>query len=635
MKRSQVPVLLVFMFGWFLSGCGGSPAPTNTDPIAVNDTATVTQGGAALTIDVLANDTDADHDTLTIKSGSVTAPNHGGTAVIANNKITYTPPADYRGTETFRYTVSDGNGGEDNATVTVTIQAANANPVANNDAADAIRGGAALTIDVLANDTDADHDTLTIKSGSVTAPNHGGTAVIAGNKITYTPPADFSGAETFQYTISDGNGGEAAATVTVTLSKKWDDPVLIESDGGDAENPDIAVDSQGNAFVVWEQNDGSQSSIFANRFDVANGWDDNPTLLEHNNSGSANEAKVAADSEGNAYAVWVQKNSGNRHHIYGNKYTAISNGWDNNRTAVDTNSSHEAYMPGIGTSLNDNNHSVFVAWHRDDNSVWVQRNDEAAVQIETNSSLQVWRTPQVAVDALGNAFVVWTQENVSGVRHIFASRYDVHDGNWTAVIPVDEGAGEAVRPQIAIDSGNNPIIVWSQYDSATGHYNIYAKRCTDESTCTLVQLDHHDTSDADYPRIATDTAGNAFVVWWDDNGTRASIYANHYTAGSGWDTAATLLEHDDYDVTSPDIATDARGNAYVVWGQDNQASAGWYVDVNRFSADTGTWEGREQITTIGTGVAEPKIAVDSDGNAFTVWSQSDGAYDSIYSSRYW
>ena len=633
MKRLQVPVLLVFMFGWFLGGCGGGSTSTNTDPVAVNDTATVTQGGAATVIDVLANDTDADGDPLTIKTDSVTTPNHGGAAVIASNKISYTPPTDYHGTETFQYTVSDGNGGEANATVTVTIQAANANPVANNDTATAIRGGAALVIDVLANDTDADHDTFTIKAGSVTAPNHGGTAVIAGNKITYTPPSDFSGTETFQYTVSDGNGGEAAATVTVTLSKKWDDPVLIENDDGDAEAPDIAVDSQGNAFTVWDQKDGSQYSIFVNRFDVANGWG-NPTLIEHSDSGYAGEDRVTADSKGNAYAVWAQVDGG-KWHVWGNKYT-VNSGWDNNRTAVDNNATHEAGAPGIATSLNDNNNSVFTAWYRDDNSVWAKRNNEAAVQIEANSSRAVdfSHGPQVAVDALGDAFVVWKQKNAGGTNHIFVSRYDVRDDNWTAVIPVDEGTGEALYPQIAIDSGNNPIIVWCQKES-TGHYSIYAKRYTDASTYTLDRLDHHDTSDARYPQIATDTTGNAFVVWWDDNGTRANIYANHYTAGSGWDATATLLEHDDYDVTSPDIATDTHGNAYVVWGQDDYDAPAWYIDINRFSADTGTWEGRQQITTSGTGMSEPKIAVDGDGNAFTVWLQSDGAYNSIYSSRYW
>ena len=208
-----------------LAGCGGGTA--NHVPLGVNDTWTVSENAAASTFDVLANDNDEDHDTLTIQSDSVTTPNHGGTAVIAANKITYTPETGYHGTETFRYTVTDGKGGEANATVTVTI--VNAAPVAHDDMLATARGADAVNLDVLANDTDAEHDTLTIKAGSLTIPTHGGTAVIAANTITYTPPDDYRGTETFDYTVTDGNGGEATATVTFRINSSSANIVAIYS----------------------------------------------------------------------------------------------------------------------------------------------------------------------------------------------------------------------------------------------------------------------------------------------------------------------------------------------------------------------------------------------------------------------
>ena len=90
----------------------------NRNPAAVNDSAT-TPKGVAVTIAVLANDTDADGDALTITiSGQ---PGHG-TAMINNGQVVYTPSADFAGADSFTYTVADGKGGVSNvATVSVTV----------------------------------------------------------------------------------------------------------------------------------------------------------------------------------------------------------------------------------------------------------------------------------------------------------------------------------------------------------------------------------------------------------------------------------------------------------------------------------------------------------------------------------
>ncbi|MET0225449.1 MAG: Ig-like domain-containing protein, partial [Dokdonella sp.] len=73
----------------------------------------------------------------------------------------------------------------------------------------------ATTIAVLDNDSDPDGDPLAIVS--VTAPI-GGSAVISGQAIVYTPSTQFSGADRFAYTISDGRGGSATAIVTVVVN---------------------------------------------------------------------------------------------------------------------------------------------------------------------------------------------------------------------------------------------------------------------------------------------------------------------------------------------------------------------------------------------------------------------------------
>jgi hypothetical protein len=91
---------------------------TNSPPVAVDDAVTTKMGMDAL-ISVLDNDSDPDLDTLTVQS--VTTPDHGDATINVDNTITYTPEASYVGDDGFDYTISDGKGGTDTATVSVTI----------------------------------------------------------------------------------------------------------------------------------------------------------------------------------------------------------------------------------------------------------------------------------------------------------------------------------------------------------------------------------------------------------------------------------------------------------------------------------------------------------------------------------
>src|SRR5581483_5253505 len=131
-----------------------------------------------------------------------------------------TPANGFSGTETFTYTIADGHGGSASATVIVTVNpvAVNHDPVATNDAATVNQDSGETFINVLGNDSDADADALTVRA--LGTPNHGGTVAIRNNGggVGYTPANGFSGSETFTYTVSDGHGGTANATVTATVN---------------------------------------------------------------------------------------------------------------------------------------------------------------------------------------------------------------------------------------------------------------------------------------------------------------------------------------------------------------------------------------------------------------------------------
>ncbi len=191
----------------------------NHPPVAVDDTVTTDEDTPVTTGNVLANDTDPDGDTLTI-SGADSRSAQGGTVVNnGDGTFTYTPPAGFSGNDSFRYTVSDGNGGEAQGTVQIAVNTVNHAPVANPDSVTTTEGEAVTTGNVLANDTDPDGDTLTI-SGADSRSAQGGTVVNNGDgTFTYTPPAGFSGNDSFRYTVSDGNGAEAQGVVNITVTK--------------------------------------------------------------------------------------------------------------------------------------------------------------------------------------------------------------------------------------------------------------------------------------------------------------------------------------------------------------------------------------------------------------------------------
>ncbi|WP_147023610.1 cadherin-like domain-containing protein, partial [Microvirga aerophila] len=163
--------------------------------------------------DLVTNDTDVDSASLSVSA--VTQGGHG-TVELKNGQITYTPEANFSGTDTFTYTVTDGQGNESTATasVTVTVDAVNDKPVAVDDTGTVAEEGT-VTIDVLANDTDVDGPSKTIASVKVDAAQ--GTAEIVDGKVVFTAAKDFNGDATITYTVSDGTlSDEGQAVVKVT-----------------------------------------------------------------------------------------------------------------------------------------------------------------------------------------------------------------------------------------------------------------------------------------------------------------------------------------------------------------------------------------------------------------------------------
>jgi VCBS repeat-containing protein len=192
--------------------------PVNDGPEAADDSAT-TNEDAAVKVAVLGNDTDVDGDALKVLS--VTQGAHGSVAINADGTVTYAPAANYNGSDGFTYTAGDGNGGTTVGTVNVTVIPVNDPPAAVNDSATTDED-TAVTVAVLANDADVDGDSLAALL--VSGPKHGALKLNAGGTFTYTPAANYNGADSFTYKATDGSLGSNVATVSLTVNPVNDAP---------------------------------------------------------------------------------------------------------------------------------------------------------------------------------------------------------------------------------------------------------------------------------------------------------------------------------------------------------------------------------------------------------------------------
>jgi VCBS repeat-containing protein/parallel beta-helix repeat protein len=194
--------------------------PVNDAPVANDDSATANED-TAITGNVLTNDTDIDSVSLT--ATLVSGPANGSLLLNSDGSYTYSPNANWNGSDSFTYTANDGSLNSNVATVSITVNAVNDAPIANNDSV-TTNEDAPITSNVVANDMDVEGDTLTV---SAVTQGANGTVSFAGGTVTYTPNANWNGTDSFTYTVSDGNGGFASAAVSVTVNPVNDAPAVV------------------------------------------------------------------------------------------------------------------------------------------------------------------------------------------------------------------------------------------------------------------------------------------------------------------------------------------------------------------------------------------------------------------------
>jgi DNA/RNA endonuclease G (NUC1) len=186
----------------------------NDNPVAVDDSS-ITDEDTPVTLDVIANDTDLDGDSRTLESVASAA---NGSVTIVNGQVQYSPGPNFNGSDSFTYVVADGQGGSATGTVNITINPVNDAPTANSQSAST---DANTPLAVALTGSDLESASASLDFVVTVSPTHGSLSGTGANR-TYTPELNYSGPDSFKFTVTDtGDGTSAALTsteATVTIA---------------------------------------------------------------------------------------------------------------------------------------------------------------------------------------------------------------------------------------------------------------------------------------------------------------------------------------------------------------------------------------------------------------------------------
>lgn len=190
-----------------------SVTPANDSPVANAQAVSIPEDA---TISITLGGTDTDGDVLSYSI--VTGPTNGALVGTAPN-LTYSPSANFNGTDSFTFVVNDGTVDSAPATVSISVTAVNDAPLANSQSVSVAEDGSS-SVTLSGSDVDGNPLTYTV----VSAPAHGALSGTAPN-LVYTPAANYYGPDSFTFTVNDGTTSSAAATVNIAVTSVNDVPV--------------------------------------------------------------------------------------------------------------------------------------------------------------------------------------------------------------------------------------------------------------------------------------------------------------------------------------------------------------------------------------------------------------------------
>ncbi len=450
--------------------------------------------------------------------------------------------------------------------------------------------------------------------------------------------------------ITDLSGNPLALTTATftTRDGSWNGPAFLldGASGGGSNFPEVAVNPNGDAIVVFQKLDGDVSNIYANHYSVNDGWSA-PVRLDVGNDTST-FPQVAIDANGNAVAVWLQSPSLGLRDVYASRYTTTS-GWGIAETIEDDVEFVPDSPPSIAMDPSGN---AVVVWSQDVfSSVAVKTNTYTAATgswgvaanisfIDPSKPIQNLN-PKVTFGSNGSRVFLWT---VKGGNLVVTGR-TITPTSVAVLNEVQINAtifDDILYHQTIVDSNGNTTIVWQQTD-AMGK-NIYARYLPvgSISWAAPTLLNTTDTTTSAEPSLAVDPSGNVIAVWIQDDGTRFNVWANRFSNfNKTWGTAELIEEETGTVSRSAGTADIYEGAVKIaaagvntfsaIWNQAND-SGDFDVWTNRFTPNG--WGTAEMIESSPGDTKHALVDFDSNGNGVAIWVQRNAGRDAVLARHF-
>lgn len=417
----------------------------------------------------------------------------------------------------------------------------------------------------------------------------------------------------------------ASATFAALPATGWGPSFLVSADG--TAQARVAIDAVGNATAIWLQMDTglSRRSVWASRRPVGGNWSA-PVAIDSSDNDIVDLALAVEPTGGRAMATWWELVGGIATEVRARPASAEGT-WGT--TSLVSLPGRNAGNLSVAMDATGN---AFVVWAQTAtnntlSSVWSNRYTASggwagAVRVANDGAQDL--DPWLAVSGSGQAFVVWSRVTGGG---IWASRSDAN-GSWGTPLQLASGSVNVgvASPRVAAGPNGNAVAVWAQATTSGGQIatQLVSKRWSSGAwSATAAPLYAPVVTNAlSEVRLAVNAQGRAAAVWGlPDGGVRA---AQSDSAGT-WGTASTVRAAGTELRGVPDIGIDGQGDMFVIFGARHVTSGIDEVWLNRYTA--GAWGNAALHQQSSDAAGAPRLAMNDRGNAVAAWIRngSDGS----------